>query len=372
MADSRVEKLAKVLVNYSLNVKKGDWVKIEGAAASQELIRAAYVEVLKAGGNPMTRVGLPRTTHDFYTCAGPDQLKFVSPSERMETERIDASLSIWGGWNSKELSGVDPKRLAVSRAARRGVFNRFLKRIADGSLKWCGTQFPTDSSAQDAEMSLSEYEDFVYTAGRLDRKDPVAEWLKVSRAQAKLVKFLNTLRTIRIVGPDTDLAFNVASRKWINCDGHENFPDGEIFTGPVENSAEGRIRYSFPAIYGGREVENVRLAFKQGKVVEARADKGEEYLNAMLDSDPGARFVGELAFGTNYSIKRFTKNTLFDEKIGGTMHIAVGASLPESGGRNKSSLHWDMVCDTRKGFTVYGDGKTIMKDGKHSRFQIAD
>jgi len=365
LADTRVEKLARVLVNYSLHVKKGDWVRIEGSAVTQDLMRAASVEVLKAGGNPMTRVGLPRLARDFYAYASEEQLKFVAPTERMEVERLDASLSIWGGLNTKEFTGVDPKRLAVSRAARRGVFNRFLKRIADGSIKWCGTQFPTDSSAQDAEMSLSEYEEFVYTAGKLDKKDPVAEWRNVSRAQAKLVKFLNTLRTIRIVGPDTDLAFNVAGRKWINCDGHENFPDGEVFTGPVEDSAEGRIRYSFPAIYGGREVENVRLTFKQGKVVEAEADKGEEYLQAMLDSDSGARYVGELAFGVNYSIKRFTKNTLFDEKIGGTMHIAVGASLPESGGRNKSSLHWDMVCDTRKGFTVYGDGKPIMKDGKH-------
>jgi len=368
MADSRVEKLAKVLVHYSLHVKKGDWVKIEGSTAGADLIRAAYTAVLKAGANPITRVGLPNLAYDFYRYASEPQLKFVSPSDRLEGNKLDAVLSVWGGQNTKELSNVPPQKLAVSRAARRGLFDRFLKRIADQSIKWCGTQFPTDSSAQDAEMSLTEYEDFVYTAGKLDKKDPVAEWRKVSRAQAKLVEFLGTFRTIRIVGPDTDLTFNVAGRKWINCDGHENFPDGEIFTGPVENSAEGRIRYSFTAIYGGREVENVRLAFKQGRVVEARADKGEEYLNAMLDSDPGARFVGELAFGTNYSIKRFTKNTLFDEKIGGTMHIAVGASLPESGGRNKSALHWDMVCDTRKGFTVYGDGKPIMRDGKHARF----
>ena len=372
MADSRVESLAKVLVNYSLHVTEGDWVRIEGSAVGQELIRAAYIEVLKAGGNPMTRVGMPRIAHDFYAHASQDQLKFIAPTSLLETDQLDASLSVWAGWNSKELSGIDPKKMAVSQAARKDLFDRYLKRIASGSLKWCGTMFPNDSSAQDAEMSLSEYEDFVYRAGNLHKKDPVAEWQKVSRAQAKLVEFLNTVRTIRIVGPDTDLAFNVAGRKWINCDGHENFPDGEVFTGPVENSAEGRIRYSFPAIYGGREVENVRLAFKAGKVVEARADKGEEFLNAMLDTDPGSRFVGELAFGTNYSIQRFTKNTLFDEKIGGTMHIAVGASLPESGGKNKSGLHWDMVCDTRKGFTVYGDGKPIMKDGKHSRFQIAD
>jgi aminopeptidase len=372
MSDSRVEKLAKVLVHYSIHVKKGDWVRIEGASVAEDLIRAAYAEILKAGGNPITRIGLPGLAYEFYKHASKEQLTFIAPTADIETDRLDASLSVWAGWNSKELSGVDPKKMAASQAARKGLFERYLKRIGTGSLKWCGTLFPNNSSAQDAEMSLSEYEDFVYRAGKLDEKDPVAAWQKVSRAQARYVRFLNTLKTIRIVGPDTDLSFNVAGRKWINCDGHENFPDGEIFTGPVENSAEGTIRYTFPAIHGGREVENVRLTFKQGKVVEAKADKGEEYLQAMLDSDAGARYVGELAFGTNYSIKRFTKNTLFDEKIGGTMHIAVGASLPESGGLNKSSLHWDMVCDTRKGFTVYGDGKPIMNDGKHGRFQIAD
>jgi aminopeptidase len=370
LADTRVERLAKVLVNYSIHVKKGDWVRIEGAAVGQDLIRAAYIEVLKAGGNPITRIALPRLAHDFFTHASKEQLTFIPPTADLETDRLDASLSIWAGWNSKELSGVDPKKMAAAQAARKQLFDRYLKRIGTGSLKWCGTMFPNNSSAQDAEMSLSEYEDFVYRAGKLDEQDPVAAWKKVSVAQARYVRFLNTLKTILIVGPDTDLTFNVAGRKWINCDGHENFPDGEIFTGPVENSAEGHIRYSFPAVHGGREVQNVRLTFKKGKVVEAKADKGEEYLQAMLDSDAGARFVGELAFGTNYSIKRFTRNTLFDEKIGGTMHIAVGASLPESGGRNKSSLHWDMVCDTREGFAVYGDGKPIMKDGKHERFAI--
>jgi aminopeptidase len=372
LADTRVEKLAKVLVNYSIHVKKGDWVRIEGASVAEDLIRAAYVEILKAGGNPITRIGLPGLAYEFYKHASKEQLAFIAPTADIETDRLDASLSVWAGWNSKELSGVDPKKMAASQAARKNLFDRYLKRIGTGSLKWCGTMFPNNSSAQDAEMSLSEYEDFVYRAGKLDEKDPVAAWQKVSRAQAGYVRFLNTLKIIRIVGPDTDLSFNVAGRKWINCDGHENFPDGEIFTGPVENSAEGKIRYTFPAVHGGREVQNVRLTFKKGKVVEAKADKGEEYLQTMLDSDAGARFVGELAFGTNYSIKRFTKNTLFDEKIGGTMHIAVGASLPESGGKNKSSLHWDMVCDTRKGFTVYGDGEAIMKDGKHARFQIAD
>jgi aminopeptidase len=364
MADSRVQKLADVLVNYSLGVKKGMWVRIDGGVEAAPLLEAAYVEVIKAGGFPVVRPVLPGLAYLMQKHGTDEQLRFVPPTALFEIEKLDALLSIWGGSNTKEMTNVDPTRLRMPRAASRPIFEKLVSRIAAGTLHWCGTQFPTPSSAQDAEMSTSEYEDFVYGAGLLHKKDPIAEWKKVSARQAQMVKVLNKLKTIRIVGTDTDLSFNVAGRKWINCDGRENFPDGEIFTGPVEDSAEGHIRYTFPAVYGGKEVVNVRLVFKKGKVVDAKADKGEDYLANVLETDPGARFVGELAMGTNYGIRNFTKNTLFDEKIGGTMHIALGASLPESGGKNKSAVHWDMVCDTRKGFVVYGDKTPILKNGK--------
>ena len=364
MADTRVQKMAQVLVHYSLGVKEGMWVRIGGGVETAPLLTEVYVEALKAGGFPMVRPNLPRLAYLTIKHANEEQLKFITPTALLECEKLDAILTVWGESNTKEMSNVDPRRLALSSAANRPVFEKMLARIASGSLHWCGTQFPTPSAAQDAEMSHDEYEDFVYGAGYLDKKDPVAEWKKVSVRQAAMVKQLSRLKTIRIAGIDTDLSFNVRGRKWINCDGHENFPDGEVFTGPVEDTASGHIRYSFPAVHGGKEVENVRLVFDKGKVVEAKASKGEEYLHSMLDTDAGARYVGELSFGTNYGIKRFTRNTLFDEKIGGTMHIALGASLPESGGKNKSALHWDMVCDTRKGFVVYGDGKPILKNGK--------
>jgi aminopeptidase len=364
MADTIIEKLARVLVHYSLGVKKGEWVRIEGNSLADDVLRAAMVEVLKAGGHPTLRVGIDGTQRLMFEHGNQVQLEFISPVAKLEMKRVDCWLSFWGGWNTREMSGVDPKRLALFRAARKPLFDKMLKRISDGSMRWTGTQYPTQSAAQDAEMSLAEYRDFVFRAGLLHKKDPVAEWKQVSKRQAVLVRFLNRISTIRILGKDTDLTFNVKGRKWVNCDGHENFPDGEVFTSPVEDSAEGHIRYTFPAVYGGREVEDVRLIFHKGKVAEAKAAKGGDYLDAMLRSDKGARYVGELAFGTNYGIKRFTRNTLFDEKIGGTMHIAVGASLPETGGRNKSSLHWDMVCDTRKGFTVYGDGKPIHRNGR--------
>jgi len=367
LADYRIENLAKLLVRYSLRLKKGEWIEIIGPYIAEELLLACQVEALKAGAHVSLRVLLPDSTYLFYRHAGPEQLRFISPMEKVATERRDAMLFIWGGWNTKELTAIDPKRMAAVQASRRPLFETRLKREAEGKFRWVGTMFPTDSSAQDAEMSRSEYQDFVYGAGMVGRPDAIARWQAVSRQQAKLVRFLNRLSSIRIVGEDTDITFRTKGRKWVNCDGHVNFPDGEVFTSPDETSTEGRIRYTFPAVYGGKEVHNVRLTFRRGRVVEAKADKNEDLLRAMLKSDDGASRVGELAFGTNYSIKRFTKNTLFDEKIGGTMHVAVGAALPEAGGKNKSGVHWDMVCDTRKDFVVYGDGRPVFRNGRFLR-----
>jgi aminopeptidase len=367
LADYRIENLAKLLVRYSLGLKKDEWVEIIGPYLAEPLLLACQVEALRAGAHVSMRVLLPDSGYLFYKHATDRQLRFISPLEKVMTEKRDAMLFIWGGWNTKELTGIDPKRMAIVQAARKELFARRLQREAKGQFRWVGTMFPTDSSAQDAEMSRSEYEAFVYGAGMVDRPNAIAHWRGVSRRQAKIARFLNRLATVRIVGPDTDITFKTGGRKWVNCDGHVNFPDGEVFTSPRENETEGHIRYSFPAVYGGKEVHNVRLTFRKGRVVESRADKNEELLKAMVRADDGASRVGELAFGTNYSIRRFTKNTLFDEKIGGTMHVAIGAALPEAGGRNKSGVHWDMVCDTRRGFIVYGDGRPMMKDGRFLR-----
>ncbi len=364
MADDRITKLAKVLTRYSLRVKRDDWVVVRGAALADELMRALMAEILDAGGNPTLDVSIPGASSLLLSRGSDRQIGFISPSEDAFYKKADKSVTILGGWNSRELAGIDPKRSGVQRKARSRLLRTMLGRMANGSHHWVGTLFPTPSGAQDADMSLADYEDFVYRAGKLYAKDPVAEWKKLSAVQARIVRFLNRIKEIRIVGKDTDLTLSTAGRKWINCDGRVNFPDGEVFTGPVENSAEGRIRYTFPATYEGREVEDVCLTFRKGRVVEMSAAKGADLLRRMLDVDPGARRLGELAFGTNYGITKFTKNTLFDEKIGGTMHLAIGASLPETGGKNRSAVHWDMVCDTRKGFTVFGDGKAIHRNGK--------
>ncbi len=362
--DARTTQLAKVLVHYSLAVKKNDWVVISGAYLAEDLMRAAGLEVLAAGGHPTLTVSIPEFASLFMRGASDEQLSFVSPSDLLQYRKADKFLFIMGGWNSRAMTGIDPARTMLANKARHPLSETLMKRQASGAAAWVGTLFPTHSGAQEAEMALTEYEDFVYGAGQLHKKDPVAEWRKLSQRQARICQALGKVETLRVVGTDTDITFNVAGRKWINCDGHVNFPDGEVFTGPIEDSVEGRIRFSFPAIYSGRAVDNVRLTFKRGKVVDAAADKGEELLLKMLETDPGARRVGELAFGTNADIQRFTRNTLFDEKIGGTMHLALGASLPESGGKNHSAIHWDMVCDTRRGFTVYGDGRVIRKNGR--------
>jgi aminopeptidase len=217
-------------------------------------------------------------------------------------------------------------------------------------------------------MSLTEYEDFVFGAGLLDHPDPIASWKKVSQRQQKLVDFLQGKSDYRIVSSNgTDIRMSVAGRTWINCDGHENFPDGEVFTGPVLDSANGVIHFSFPAVHHGREVQDVRLKFRDGKVVDASASKGEEYLIGMLDMDAGSRFIGECAIGTNFGIKQYTRNTLFDEKIGGTVHFAVGAGYPETGNTNESGLHWDMVVDLRSGGYIEIDGQRVNVDGKFTR-----
>jgi aminopeptidase len=368
MQDPRLEKLADVIVNYSVAVRKGDLVRISGSPVAAPLIVLLYRKVVEAGGNPFVRMSPEECTELLLKHGSDAQLSFVNPLMVGEVEAIDCSIGIWASENTKALSNTDPSRQAIVQKARRPILDIFFQRAAQkgkNKLRWSGTQFPTEANAQDAEMSLAEYEEFVFKAGLLHKADPAAEWKKVSKAQQKLTDFLNKAREVHFKTPQgTDIRLGVKGRRWINCDGHENFPDGEIFTGPIEDATEGVVAFSFPAVHGGREVADVRLSFKSGKVVDASASKGEAFLFQMLDSDKGARVLGELALGCNYSIKQYTRNTLFDEKIGGTFHLAVGAAYPESGGKNKSGLHWDMVCDLRTGGLVEVDGKGISRNGK--------
>jgi len=356
--------LAKVLVQYSLAVKPGQLVRIDGPALAAPLIVEAYREALAAGAHVYTNVSVDGVQEIFFKHATDEQLRFVSPVTAFEVERLDAQLGIWAHYNTRGLTGVDPKRQAARREALRPISQRFLERAGKGELRWVGTQYPTNADAQDAEMSLDEYEDFVFRAGLLDRPDPVAAWQQVRADQDRIVRLLETKDELRLSGPHIDLVVRVGGRRWQNAAGEHNFPDGEVFTAPLETATRGRVTFSFPAIYGGREVHGITLTFAEGRVIEATAAKGAELLHAMLDLDAGARVLGEFAFGTNDGIDRFTRNILFDEKIGGTIHMALGAAYPETGGTNQSGLHWDMICDMRSDSEVRADGDVIYRNGK--------
>ncbi len=362
--DQRIEKLASLMVSYSLALKKGDWVKIIGHPAAMPLIKAFYRKAVEAGSHPVYHAAVDDLHEILLKYGSDDQLRYIPETTRLEAEKVDAMLGIIGQDNSKYLTNVDPARQALAQSAQKDILGRILERSAKGELKWVGTAFPMHSAAQDAEMSLVEYEDFVYGAGHLDDEDPVDFWKGLSSRQAKVCRFLDSIKELRVKAKETDLVLKTAGRKWINCDGKMNFPDGEVFTSPLESSVEGKILFSFPACIGGREVEEVRLEFKEGRVVKADASKGREFLEKMIGMDEGAARVGEFAIGMNDNIRKFTKNILFDEKIGGTIHVALGASIPETGGVNKSALHWDMVCDLREGGELHADGELIYRDGK--------
>jgi aminopeptidase len=365
MTDPRVAKLADLLVNYSLELNPGEIVRIDGGTVAAPFVRELYREALRAGANPRTRVEVEGIDVIAVGEASEEQLTFLSEIDRFEIENVDAIVTIWGDRNTRALSQADPKRVSQKIASRRKLTNRLWERIDDGKAKWVGTRFPTDAHAQDAEMSLAEYEDFVYGACHVrGDEDPVAHWRSVSVELNERARELNTFTDLRIVGPDTDLRINLAGRNWLAADGKLNMPDGEIFTSPVETETEGEIRFSFPAIFQGRGVEDVRLRFEAGRVVRAEAGHGNEFLQSLLDMDEGARILGEVAFGLNYEIDRFTRDILFDEKIGGTMHFALGSSFKKLGGRNESGLHWDMICDLRADGEVYADDELVWKAGR--------
>jgi len=328
------------------------------------LLLAVHEEVLRAGGHPHLMIGLPGAEEAFYRLASDEQLEFVSPLQELIVEQFDATINIRSDSNTRELSGVDPARQRRRSKAMTPIMKTYLERGASGELKWVGTQYPTPAYAQEADMSLREYEDFVYGACFCDQEDPVARWQEIHDMQQRLVDWLKGKREVRVKGPNADLTISIEGRVFINSDGHHNMPSGEIFTGPVEDSTEGWVRFTYPAITGGREVGGIELWFEKGRVVKATAKKNEEYLHEMLDADPGARYLGEFAIGTNDGIQRFTKNILFDEKIGGSFHMAVGAGYPETGSKNESAIHWDMICDMRDGGEIYVDGELFYRSGE--------
>ena len=364
MNDPRINKLAEVLVNYSTEVQKDDRVIIQGQAIAEPLLKAIYAETLKAGGHPFLQIGLPGLSSVHFKYASDEQLQYIHEPMRYVLENYDVGISIQASENTKAMSNVDPAKLALEQSARKDLFVTMMHRVAEREFRWVGAQFPTNAHAQDAEMSLDEYADFVFNACVPEGKDPVKFWQAFAERQQKIVDWLAGKKEVHIQAADTDLTFSIEGRTFQNSDGHENMPDGEIFTSPVKDTFEGHIAFSYPGFYQRREVEGIRLWFEKGKIVKATAEKNEDFLQATLDTDDGSRYIGEFAIGTNEGVTQFTRNTLFDEKIIGTMHLAIGAAFPECGGTNQSSVHWDIVTDMTRGGQISVDGELLYKDGK--------
>lgn len=356
-----VEKLADLAVDYCLGVSKGKKVGILANAIATPLIQQLYKRILLRGGHPIVRCDVDGLSELFFSNCNEEQIAFVSPFTKFFVKNIDGIIRVFAETNLKKLSNVPPEKIRRRSVSQKEVTDLYMSHVKIGRLSII--PYPTEAFAQEAEMSLFEYEDFVSKACFLDRPNPAEEWENLSKRQERTVKYLSETERIRFVGEDTDLKTNVKGRIWINADGHINMPDGEIFTGPIENSAEGQIRFTYPGIFMGKEVEDITLSFRRGEVVDAKAEKGQDLLNQLLKTDGGAKRIGEIAIGTNRGIRRFTKNMLFDEKMGHCIHLALGRSIALSGGKNKSAIHWDLLKDMTKG-EIYADGNLIYENGE--------
>jgi aminopeptidase len=363
MSDPRIDKLADVLVSYSVAVQPGDKVLIRGGELAAPLLKAVYAKVLQAGGQPLMQVTLEGMEELFYRYASEEQLQHVPEPMKLMAETYDVNIGVRGVANTKAMSDVDPTKTVTHSRAMGEIMQTIMRRSAQGEMRWVVTLFPTNAYAQDAGMSLSDYEDFVYGACMPDMDDPVGHWQRFSTWQQEIVDWLKDKNEVHVVGPKTDLRLSIAGRTFVNSDGKHNMPSGEVFTGPVEDSVEGHVLFSYPAIYQGREVSGIRLWFEEGKVVQASAEANEDLLLQTLDTDERSRYVGEFAIGTNEGITQFTRQILFDEKISGSFHLALGSGYPETGSKNQSAIHWDMVCDMRQGGEIWVDGELLYKDG---------
>ncbi len=362
MALEILKKYAKLLVNYSMGLKKADRVLLVSTYLAEELLKEVYAEALGIGAHPDLKVAINGTEKIFYDNASDMQLEYISPLTQYVYENYDALLNVISPFNVKELQNTPATKKQKAAAARAELNKIFMRRSAAGELRWTLCVYPTDAEAQECGMSLNEYADFVYNVCFLNEPDPVACWNQLESDQQRIVDLLNTKNNIQFRGNNIDVKFSTENRKWLNSSGHNNMPSGEVFTCPVEESVNGFVRFSYPGIYMGQEIEDIILEIKNGEVVKATAVWGQELLNKILEV-PGARHFGEAAIGNNERVNKFTKNMLFDEKMGGTIHMALGAAYPETGGLNESAIHWDLLADMKDG-EIIADGQTIYRNGK--------
>ena len=358
-----LQKYAHLLVHYCLEIKPDEKLYISTTTLAEPLLREVYREAVKAGALVDFNMSFREQNRIFIAEANDRQLDYVLPAYKEMMESYDAYLVIRAPFNIREDVSNDPKKSARRQEALNIVNQIYTKRIADRSLKRCLCQFPTQAAAQEAGMSLEEYEYFVYNACHLYSDDPSAEWIKVRNQQQHIVDFLNQCDNITYKNKASDISFSVKGRTWINSDGRSNMPSGEVFSSPIENSVNGTIYFDYPTVFMGHEVAGVTLNVSEGKVISWQAEKGKEFLDHIFTID-GARYFGEVAIGTNYQIQKPTKNILFDEKIGGSVHMALGQSYKQTGGLNKSPIHWDLISNMKDGGEIWADHRLIYKNGK--------
>lgn len=369
MHDPRLRKMAQVIVRYSLNVQESNRVWMTGESAGLPLMEAIYEELIKVGAHVKTTVIPAGWDEIFFRYASPQQLQHTCPFTLNEASLCDHRIRVCGPTNTRGLSNIDAKKQALVTKANQPILGKILQRSASNTLDWIVTLCPTPAGAQEGNMGILEYEDFVFKAAHLDEEDPVSYMLEVEKRQQKIIDYVETKKELHfITSHGTDLRVNIEGMKWRNSCGKRNYPDGEVFTGPNLHAADGgvngTVHYTYPAIWQNTIVEGVKLTFEKGRVVDAQASRNASFLKSMLETDEGASRLGEIAIGTNYKIQKFTHNILFDEKIGGTFHAALGMGYPETGNSNQSALHWDMICDLREGGAITVDGQIISKDGK--------
>jgi aminopeptidase len=355
MNESKIKKLAWILVNHSTKVKPGENVIIQGFTQAKPLLREIYREVLKKGAYPRLKVSFEDFNYDYYELASEKQLKNLSKIDLYEIDNVDVVIAVGGNLNTRFLSGTDSKKYSMRNKALEPLFN---KRV--DNTRWVATRFPSTGLAQNAGMSIQQYTEFYFRATNKD-------WNREKAKQMRIKKLFDKAKKVRIVGKETDITLDIAKRNGILCYGQFNMPDGEVFYSPNEKKTEGHIMFNYPAIYNGHEVENVKLWFEKGKVVRFTCSDNRKFFQQMIDTDPGARYLGELGIGMNKEIRNLTKDVLLDEKMGGTIHLALGRAYKENGGTNKSAIHWNMIKDLRKkhgGEEIYLDGKLVNKDGE--------
>ena len=369
MSDLRVQKFAKVLVEHCTRVIPGDRVLIEATTVAEPLVRELFIQILEKGGHPHPMIAfpgmMPFSQDEFYlTYANDTQLDFVPTFYKLAYDQFESRIRIHSSTNTRGTTRINPAKVQRRNRATSVITESQMRRGGEGKFKWVTTLYPTDAYAQDAAMSLKEYEDFVFGAVHANEDDPITFWKGTAAGQQKAIDFLADKNLVTLRGPNVDLTLSIKGRRFNNSTGTHNMPDGEIYTGPVEDSVNGWVRFTYPAIYQGVAVEGAELIFHRGRVDSAKAEKNQDYLLQMLESDQGSRYLGEFAIGTNFDINRFTGNILFDEKIGGSFHMALGAGYPETGSKNRSSIHWDMICDMRTDAEIRVDGELFYKNGQ--------